>query len=781
MASARQPGPEQTSSGMLAWVKAQFVRAPKLATAAILLALFCGYVLFLSISVIVAFEGRRWDVPAHVYAAPPELYPGMALSAADLSVSLALTGYQRVDVVRRPGEYRRDLNRIALRTRSFQHWDALEPAQHVVIEFDADRIVSIHGALNQALPLLRLEPMRLGSLFASHHEDRILVEPEDVPPLLISALKAVEDRRFDRHNGLDFAAIVRAALVNLRHRKIRQGGSTLTQQLIKSYFLDGRRTYGRKFREAIMAVALELRYDKQELLLAYVNEIYLGQQGARAIHGFGLASEFYFSKRLSQLDLHEIALLVAIVKGPSHYDPRRHGDRARKRRDLVLATLAKQEVIDDAAAKDASQRELGISEGLGVLSRYQPAYMDLVRQQLAADFPLDELATNGMRVFTSLNPLVQSLAERELAAGLERLQPTESNDDVRLEGAAIVTRPQTGEVVGMVGGRDVEFDGFNRALRAMRPTGSLIKPVVYLAALQTGGYTLVSPLSDEPVEIELENGDTWAPQNFSKTSHGEVPLMRALAESYNQATVRLGMTIGVDAVVDLLESLGLKRTPDPNPSLLLGAVEMSPFEVAQVYNSLANGGFRMPLRAVRSVIDADGQPLVRYPLELLPASDTDAVQQVNHALVQVVERGTGRAARATLPADLVAAGKTGTSDDFRDSWFAGFTNDHLAVVWVGRDDNTPTGLTGAAGALSIWAPLVAGLDESESFSPVLSPELELVWLDYLTGLATYEGCGESVLVALPTGKTPGRLAGCGRGLRELSMRARRWLQGDEQR
>ena len=781
MASAHRPGPEQTSFGMLTWVKAQLIRAPKRATAAILLALFCGYVLFLSISAIVAFEGRRWDIPAHVYAAPLELYPGIALTAADLSVSLALTGYQRVEVVRRPGEYRLDLNRIALRTRSFQHWDALEPAQQVVIEFDADRIVSIHGESNQSLPLLRLEPMRLGSLFASHHEDRILVEPEDVPPLLISALKAVEDRRFDRHNGLDFAAIVRAALVNLRHRKIRQGGSTLTQQLIKSYFLDGRRTYGRKFREAIMAVALELRYDKQELLLAYVNEIYLGQQGARAIHGFGLASEFYFSKRLSQLDLHEIALLVAIVKGPSYYDPRRHGDRARKRRDLVLATLAKQEVIDDAAAKDASRRELGISEGPGVLSRYQPAYMDLVRQQLAADFPLDELATNGLRVFTSLNPLVQSLAERELAAGLERLQPTESNDDVRLEGAAIVTRPQTGEVIAMLGGRDVEFDGFNRALRAMRPTGSLIKPVVYLAALQTGGYTLASPLSDEPVEIELENGDTWAPQNFSKTSHGEVPLMRALAESYNQATVRLGMTIGVDAVVDLLESLGLKRAPDPNPSLLLGAVEMSPFEVAQVYNSLANGGFRMPLRAVRSVIDADGQPLVRYPLELLPASDTDAVQQVNHALVQVVEHGTGRAARATLPADLVAAGKTGTSDDFRDSWFAGFTNDHLAVVWVGRDDNTPTGLTGSAGALSIWAPLVAGLDESGSFNPVLSPELELVWLDYVTGLATYEGCGESVLVALPTGNTPGRLAGCGRGLRELSMRARRWLQGDKQR
>ena len=780
MGSAHKPDPAQTLFGTLARAKALFKRAPKRFTALILLAVFCAYALVLSITVIFAFEDRRWDIPAHVYAAPLEIYPGMALTAADLSVSLAQTGYERVAAVRREGEYRLDSNRITLWTRSFQHWDAVEPAQRVVIEFDTDRVAVIRNQFKQPLPLLRLDPMRLGSLFSSHHEDRILVEPEDLPLLLVSALKTVEDRRFDRHNGLDFAAIVRAALVNLKHRRIRQGGSTLTQQLVKSYFLDGRRTFGRKAQEAIMAIALELRYDKQELLLAYVNEIYLGQQGARAIHGFGLASEFYFAKPLSQLELHEIALLVAIVKGPSYYDPRRHADRATARRNLVLETLGKEGIVDDGAAEEASQRALGISDGSGMLSRYQPAYMDLVRQQVAADFPLDELATNGLRIFTNLDPQVQSLAERELAAGLERLQPTESIGDVPLEGAAVVTRPQTGEVIAMVGGRDVEFDGFNRALRAMRPAGSLIKPVVYLAALQVGGYTVASPLSDEPIEVELENGDIWTPQNFDKTSHGDVPLLRALAESYNQATVRLGMDIGIDAVADLLESLADKRVPAPNPSLLLGAIEMSPLEVTQVYNSLANGGFRIPLRAVQSVIDADGKPLVRYRLELLPAADTGAVQQLNLALVQVIERGTGRAARATLPYELLAAGKTGTSDDFRDSWFAGFTNDHLAVVWVGRDDNSPVGLTGSEGALSIWAPIVAGLDTTESFNPVLSRGLELAWLDYETGLATREGCGDSALVALPDGDTPRRLAGCGGGLRELGARFRHWLQGDKQ-
>ena len=776
MANTHQPGTRQAPSRILARAKALFLRAPKRTAAVAVLLLFSCYALYLSISVIVAFEGRRWDIPARVYAAPLELYAGVTISPDELSAALDRTGYQRVDTPRDAGQYAAHPDRLVLWTRAFRHWDSEEPEQRAVIEFDSQGIASLRGEWDETLPLLRLEPMRLGSLFAAHHEDRILVATDDIPPMLLDALKTIEDRRFDTHIGLDFRAIVRAAFVNIRHGGIRQGGSTLTQQLVKSYFLDGRRTFTRKFREAIMAVALEIRYDKDELLQAYVNEIYLGQQGSRAIHGFGLASEFYFSKPLSRLDLHEVALLVAIIKGPSYYDPRRHAERARERRDLVLATLADNGVIDPDAAQAASTRDLGIGNA-GMLSRYQPAYMDLVRQQLAADFPLDELATEGLRIFTNLDPRVQMLLERELAAGLERLQPAGTANDVRLEGAAIVTRPQSGEVVAMVGGRDVEYDGFNRVLDASRPVGSLVKPVVYLAAMQTGEYTLASRISDEPIEIELDNGDTWTPQNFDETSHGDVPLLRALADSYNQATVRLGMAVGIDAVAGQLEGLGLDRRPDPNPSLLLGAIEMSPFEVAQVYNSLANGGFRMPLRAVRSVVDADGTPLVRYPLELLPAANPDAVQQVNHALVQVIERGTARTAKAVLPRDLVAAGKTGTSDDFRDSWFAGFTNDHLAVVWVGRDDNEPVGLTGSAGALSIWAPVIAGIDTTRSYEPVPSPDLEFVWLDYETGLGTYEGCRESALVPLPPGTRPPRVAGCGLGLLELGMRARRWLEG----
>ena len=779
MADPEHTPPQAARPGLAARLEALFRRAPKRSIAALLLAVFSGYAVYLSVEAINAFEARRWDVPANVYAAPLELYAGMSLTPDELAANLRQTGYEGVAAVSRVGEYRLDAGSITLWTREFAYWDAREPSQKLSVSFKDGRVVGVRNAGSESLPLVRLEPVRLGSLFAAHHEDRILVEPDEIPPLLVYALKTIEDRRFDQHIGVDFAAILRAALVNLRAGEIRQGGSTLTQQLVKSYFLDHRRTFGRKFQEAIMAVALEVRYDKAELLRAYINEVYLGQLGARSIHGFGLASEFYFSKRLSQLKLPEIALLVGLVNGPSYFDPRRHPERARSRRDWVLQTMADEGVVDAQAACDAREQDLGISDVSRTMSLYQPAFMDLVRQELARDYPLEVLETKGLRVFTSLDAQVQSLAERQLADGLARLSSAAKTPDKALEGAVVVTRQQTGDVLAMVGGRDVEFDGFNRALFARRPAGSLVKPVVYLGALQTGRYTLASTIDDERIDVQLANGDRWSPENYNKTSHGEVPLLRALAESYNQATVRLGMEIGVEAVAHLLEELGLPETPPANPSLLLGAFDTTPFEMAQVYSSLANGGFRVPLKAVRAVVDAEGKPLARYPLEITQVADPAAVQQVDAAMVQVVERGTARSARATLPAGLIAAGKTGTSNDLRDSWFAGFTNDHVAVVWVGRDDNTPSGLTGSSGALRIWAPLIAGLRQTTSYAPTLASGLDETWLDYDTGLSTYEGCGDAVLVPLPHDIEPPYRDDCRRGLRKLGKRLRDIFRGHD--
>ncbi len=327
-------------------LKQIFLRAPKRSIAALLLATLLIHMLIVGTGVIRQFEDRRWDIPAGVYAAPLELYGGLPLDAVGLAATLDSLGFQQVDAVTRPGQYQLELDRVTLWTRAFRFWDRLDPAAQYTVLFSDDRIRSLESVDGERTALLRLEPMRLGSIFATHHEDRLLVEPDAIPPVLVEALKAVEDRDFDEHFGLDLSAILRAAWVNLRSGEIRQGGSTLTQQLVKSYFLDGRKTFRRKYREAVMAIALELRYDKEALLHAYVNEIYLGQQGARAIHGFGLASEFYFGKYLSQLELHETALLVALVKGPSYYDPRRHPERARERRNLVLRILAELEIID---------------------------------------------------------------------------------------------------------------------------------------------------------------------------------------------------------------------------------------------------------------------------------------------------------------------------------------------------------------------------------------------------------------------------------------------------
>ena len=752
-------------------LKQIFLRAPRRWIIAALLGVLLIHVLVVGIGAIRQFEDRRWDIPAGVYAAPLELYAGLPLDAPGLSAALDQLGFQQVDVVARPGQYALEPNRVTLWTRAFRFWDRVDPAARYTVNFGGGRIRSLENANGERMALLRLEPMRLGSIFATHHEDRLLVEPDAIPPILVDALKAVEDRKFDRHFGLDLTAILRAAWVNLRSGEIRQGGSTLTQQLVKSYFLDGRRTFRRKYREAIMAMALELRYDKEALLHAYVNEIYLGQQGARAIHGFGLASEFYFGKYLSQLELHETALLVALVKGPSYYDPRRHPERALQRRNLVLKTLAELEVVDNNAAAESIHRELGVTARSRVGSRYQPAYMDLVRRQLATEYSDESIATNGLRVFTSLDPGVQRLAERELVEGLERLQ-SEDEEAAALEGAVIVTQPATGAVIAMVGGREIAADGFNRALDAKRPVGSLIKPFVYLAALQSGEYTLANTVEDAPIEVVMESGRTWLPQNFSRESHGEVSLLQALAASYNQATVRLGLATGIEPLLEILVEFGLEEPPPAYPSLLLGAVDLSPFEVAGLYSTLANDGFRTPLTAVRSVVDTKGQPLSRTALEVEQVADPNAVHQLNRGLVEVMRRGTGRSSAAYLPEGLVVAGKTGTSDDLRDSWFAGFSGDHLAVVWIGRDDNQPTGLTGAAGALTVWAPMIAAMSSTTSYDPAYSADLQPMWIDYDTGLKSRPGCGNAVQILVPEGTRLGRQPGCSNVLGEIGERVR---------
>jgi penicillin-binding protein 1B len=717
------------------------------------------YALHLDHIVTEQFKGRRWTLPAQVFAAPLELYAGAPLSMSDLTQELARLQYRPSVTLDRPGTYRLADTRIDIALRATRFADEVRPAQILSVVAGASAIQTLKDSHGADLPILRLDPLLIGSIFPSHGEDRIIVTPAEVPPLLPAALKAVEDRKFDTHYGVDPHAVARALWVNLRSRQIAQGGSTLTQQLVKSYFLDSRQTAGRKFQEAIMAIALEAHFSKADLMNAYINEIYLGQDGDRAVHGFGLASQFYFGKPLAEIDLAELSLLVALVRGPSYYDPRRHAQRALARRNLVLKLMTDLKVIRPEDAASAAARPLGVtSRGAGA---YYPAYLDFVRRTLRRDYRETDLTQEGLKIYTSLEPRAQDAAEQTLDRELTRLERTRKPVNAALDGAIVITAPASGDVIAIVGGRRVGYSGFNRALDAARPMGSLVKPFVYLTALETHRYTLASIVQDAPVDIRLPNGTHWRPVNFTRQVYGAVPLVRALAESMNLATVAVGMDVGVTNVAQTLQRFGLERAPAQVPALLLGAVNATPIEVAQLYTGLANGGYRTPLRAVRTVISATGEPLRAFALELTPIAEPDVVYGVDQMMQQVMERGTGRPARAILPADLVVLGKSGTTSDLRDSWFGGFSGSHLEIVWVGYDDNRPTGFTGSAAALSVWARVLADLGTS-SWSAPMPDSLNEISIDYLTGLQVESGCTDkdAISIAVPPSTLLPKQPGC---------------------
>ncbi len=726
------------------------------------------------------FEGRRWTLPAQVFAAPLELYTGLALSPTQLEQELQRLHYRRAEQLDRPGTYRPQGARIDVALRPARFADETRNAALLSIVAGPQGLESLRDSAGRDVPVLRLEPLLIGSIFPIHGEDRIIVTPQEVPSLLPAALKAVEDRKFDSHHGVDPVGMLRALWVDVRARQIEQGGSTLTQQLVRSYFLNSRQTLSRKLREAIMAMALDAHFTKADLMNAYINEIFLGQDGDRAIHGFGLASQFYFGKPLAELDLSEVALLVAVVRGPSYYDPRRHSERARLRRDLVLKVMAEQGIVTAREASAAAHQPLGVSGRPA--GAYYPAYLDFVRRTLRRDYHDQDLTEAGLRIYTSLEPRAQEQAEQALEHELTRLDRLHKHAPAPLEGAVVVTSPQSGDVIAIVGGRNVGYDGFDRALDAHRSMGSLVKPFIYLTALESGRYNAATVVQDAPVDVKLVNGKHWRPENFTHQTYGPVPVVRALAESLNLATVSVGMDVGLPKVAQTLQRLGLPQPPAQVPAMLLGAVEATPLEAAQLFNGLANGGFRNPLRAVRALISTDGKPLKAFPLEVTQVASPEVVYQLDRMLVQVMDRGTGRSARALLPASLVVAGKSGTSSDYRDSWFAGFSGGHLVVVWVGYDDNEPTGLTGSAGALPVWAHVMAGLG-TNSWEAPMPDKLAEVHLEYPTGLRAAPGCSDDIVaVAVPAEAVLPAKPGCSlpdnaNPLTTILDRAQQWLRG----
>ena len=724
------------------------------------LLVFAGYALYLDHVVTRRFSALRWTLPARVYAAPQQLYAGLDVSEADLEHDLRRLAYRPVPVLRGPGTYTATLGQVEIMLRPVRFADHARPAMRLSVTFGATGIIGLRNAAGAEVPVIRLDPLLIGSIYPRDGVDRIVVGPKQVPPLLPKALIAVEDRTFATNWGIDPEGILRAAWVDLRERRYAEGGSTLTQELVRSYFLTDRRTLWRKIREAIMAVALTAHFSKAEIMNAYINEIFLGQDGNLSVHGFGLASEFYFGEPLAELDLPQIATLVAIVRGPTYYNPRLFPQRVLARRNRVLATLAHQGVVSRARAAAAMRTPLGVTPQ--PTGAYYPAYLDLVRRTLARDYPQKTLTEAGLRVYTSLNPHVQAIAQRALDTVLHRLDRQHHYGKELLQGAVVVTSPQTGDVLAIVGGRDGDYDGFNRALDAHRSIGSIVKPFIYLTALETGRYTPATIIEDEPIAVSLGGGRYWRPRNFSRIFHGPVPLVRALAESLNAATVRLGMSLGLNPVMQTLRRFGLRHPPQEVPAMLLGASDLTPFEVAQLYNGIADGGFREPLRAVRAVVSADGKPLQAFPVRVTPVAPPADVYELTTMMEQVFTHGTGQPALAILPPGASLAGKTGTSQHDADSWFAGFSSNLLAVVWVGYDHDQPTGLVGARGALPVWARIMRQVGVVPLDLPPPSGVND-VWIDFATGLQTTPACAgaNAVEVAVPVNASLTPMPGCG--------------------
>ncbi|MBQ0730375.1 MAG: penicillin-binding protein 1B [Oleispira antarctica] len=713
------------------------------------------WLVYLDAQVRSQFDGNKWTLPAKVYARPLSLYPGLLLSSEQLKAELKWNDYKAVSHVVTPGTYGRDGRDWIIYRRAFSFADRNEGAVKIRLSFLTGRIdqLSIAG---EPEGLVRIEPQYIGGIFPAHNEDRELIALQDVPPALVAALIAVEDRAYFDHYGISIRGILRAMKANIAAGRTVQGGSTLTQQLVKNFFLTNERSLQRKVKEAFMALLLELHYSKEEILQAYLNEVYLGQAGRRSIHGIALASRFYFAKNVQQLDLSEIALLVGMIKGPSYYNPFRKADNARSRRDVVLNVMEELKIISTAERINAQGQNILVAKSGRAGQREYPAFIQLVKRQLQTDYRLEDLQNTGLRIFTTLDPWLQHATEKSIQQHIAKLEKRAGFDKPTLEAAAVVTSVDGAEVRAIVGSRRVQYFGFNRALDAQRSIGSLAKPAVYLTALASGRYDWSSIVDDKAVSVAGQDGSLWQPKNYDKKDHGKVFMVDAMARSLNQATARLGMKLGIGQVVDTFERLGVEKNIPPYPSILLGSLSMSPLEVTQMFQTYASGGFAMKPRVIEALTTSDNKVLTSYAVEGRQAFSPELIERLRYGLQQVVVQGTGKRLAQVFNTTKIAA-KTGTSDDQRDAWFAGFDDRHLGVVWLGRDDNESMPFTGASGALPIWQSIF----EQSGVEP-LTPlaDLDWAWVNAY-GHPVAQDCGGIRRMPFKSGSLIGREISCG--------------------
>ena len=714
------------------------------------------YLIKLDRTITQKFEGKRWDIPAKVYSQPLELYEGANVDNDTMKKWLELLNYRSNQAYDRTGSFYTSGGTYYIHTRGFSYSaNDVDKEQVIKMTIADNKIKSVQSTEQNKTGIIRLEPVSIGGIYPDNNEDRMVVSLDDVPQPLIDALIATEDRGFYEHKGVSLRGIARAILNN-SSGGARQGGSTITQQLIKNFYLNSDRTLKRKANEALMAVLLELHYSKDEILQAYLNEIYLGQNGNRSINGFGLASQFYFNQPLSELRVDQQALLVGMAKGPSVYNPRRNPKDSKTRRDTVLNNMLAVGVLNQKDYDRAIEKPLGVvDKPVEGKSRF-PDFLDIVKRELNDVYYSDDLKNEGLIIISTLNPIAQLAADEAVSKKLGNLRDTNSKTE-ELQAALVSANPETGELVAVVGSGS-EFTGFNRAVDAKRQVGSLLKPIIYMTALESGRYNLASSIDDSPITVNLKDGTEWNPQNYDNRDHGYVPLTTALAKSYNHSAVRLGMEFGIDTFAKQLRRLGVEEKIPPYPSALLGSVNLSPMDMLGVYQVFATGGFRTPIHSIRTVIDDRGRILQRTGLNTQRSIPPETNYLTNYALQQVVKSGTAKGIES-LGSSLNLAGKTGTTNDFRDAWFAGYSGNYVSVVWVGRDDNKPTGLSGGSGALPVWVDYMKRL----RLTPVAMAEpegIEWLWLENNSGKLSNERCTDARYLPVLSSYLPKEASSC---------------------
>ncbi|RUO40048.1 penicillin-binding protein 1B [Aliidiomarina taiwanensis] len=695
------------------------------------------YAIYLDGQLTHRFSTARYQAPALLYSQALEINAQQPITRERIIKELQALDYQVSRYARNSGEYQAQGQQLLLNTRAFSFPTHFAQSQRVRLLFDEEgwleRVESWPG--QEPLDSLQLEPQILGRFSTDSHEDRLLVGLERVPVLMRETLLLVEDREFYHHHGVRPTAIARAAVANLMAGRAVQGGSTITQQLVKNMYLSHDKTYVRKANEAIMALILDYRFSKDEILEAYFNEVFFGQDRGNAIHGVALASQFYFGEFVEDLSVAEIATLIGMIKGPSYYEPRRNPERAQQRRDVVLRLMFEHDLISQTQYLAAVESPVRTRAEKRLARFNRPDFIDLVQQEVRSILPDRSWQETGLRVFTTFDPEQQRALE-QAARNSNSVQQLADN-----ERAMVLTEHRSGAVRALVGGAQPVLGGFNRAITARRQVGSLAKPWVYAIALeQAERYSLASMLDDSPVTIQDKHGEDWTPRNFDNKFRGYTSLYQSLVHSLNIPVVRLGMELTPEYIRSrLLPAAGDARIP-PWPSILLGAMDFTPLEVARVYGALAAEGIAHKPYAVNAITTHRGDLLYQHMAEPVQLFTKEAAWLTSFALEGAIRTGTGRGLAHLGPG---LAGKTGSTNDLRDSWFVSYDANYVLTTWLGHDDNSPVGLTGSRGALPLagayWQ--VAGVAPR---SPFLPQQMHWAYIDQTRGVRVGAQCEHAI-------------------------------------